>query len=139
MAPRDSITIDYNCDMSRGKFGDVRKGTFKGYSGTMAIKELRPGGDTNDRLHVEVVGPILAPPRRTNPLTPSRSKAFARELKVWEQLSHPNLLSLVTFHINSEKGILLFVSPYTEAGNVSKYLEANNVDGSTRLQLVNSA
>lgn len=66
----------------------------------------------------------------------SISQAFARELKVWERFNHPNLLPLIAFHINSHDGILLFVSPYAEGGNLSTYLPRANPDATIRLQLV---
>lgn len=69
-------------------------------------------------------------------LTPFPRKAFARELLVWERLSHFNLLPLLAFRFDSTDGLLQFISPYAEPGNVSRYLKNTNPDMTTRLQLV---
>lgn len=86
------------------------------------------------RLRVEIVSSLSY----INPVRSSiRSwKAFARELAVWADLVHPNLLGLIAYYIDIEEGIMWFISPFAIQGNITKYLEVNDPDMRTRLQLV---
>lgn len=63
-------------------------------------------------------------------------QAFARELRVWTDLDHPNVLPLVGFYLNSEEGVCWFISPFMTEGNVREYLERANPDMLARLRLV---
>jgi len=111
----ESVRIDRWSDLSHGTFGEVHGGTMVGGSEPVAIKELRPGGNLQKRLRIEI--------------------AFARELTVWADLSHPNVLGLLAFYIDVEEGIMWFISPFSSQGNITTYLEVNDPDTLTRLQL----
>lgn len=50
---KSQLDRDISAPFIRGGFGDVFKGTLKGTR--VAIKELRPGGDKNQRLRVAAV------------------------------------------------------------------------------------
>lgn len=67
---------------------------------------------------------------------PRLAKAFARELTVWADLVHPNVLDLVAFYMDVEEGSMWFISPFATQGNVTTYLKVNNADMPMRLQLV---
>jgi len=111
----DSVRIDRWSDLSHGTFGEVHRGMLAGGTEPVAIKELRPGGNLQKRLRVEI--------------------AFARELTVWADLSHPNVLGLLAFYIDVDEGIMWFISPFSAQGNITRYLEVNDPDVLTRLQL----
>lgn len=63
-------------------------------------------------------------------------EAFARELLVWSNLDHDNVLNLIGWQHNSEQGILWFISPFMVEGNVKKYLKKLNPSMPIRLSLV---
>lgn len=56
MVASAAIVVDPMSKVVRGHFGDVRKGRLEGRPGSVAVKELRPRGDDQSRLRVEVVG-----------------------------------------------------------------------------------
>lgn len=63
-------------------------------------------------------------------------QAFARELHVWSNLSHDNILPLLGYHHNSSERILWLVSPFMEEGNVKKYLKRINLSMPFRVFLM---
>lgn len=139
MVPADQIKIETDSEVFYGGFGDVRAGRLEGHTEKMAVKELRAAGDVDKRSRTQVVSRWSVLSIIVLLITNSISvKAFARELKVWENLSHPNLLPLVAFHWESSQGIFQFVSPYADGGNLSTYLRLGGADADmpTRLRLV---
>lgn len=66
MIPGDSIKVDPMSEVARGHFGDVREGRLEGRAKRMAIKELRPRGDAEARLRVEVVSHVVPDPSSSN-------------------------------------------------------------------------
>ena len=64
---------------------------------------------------------------------------FARELKVWARLDHPNLLKLQAFSISKELLYARFYCPFHRHGHVGLYLQANNPDEEKRWNLVRTS
>lgn len=54
---------------------------------------------------------------------------------MWSNLDHKNVLDLIGYHLNSDQGILWFISPFMADGNVKKYLKKNNPSMSVRMLL----
>lgn len=132
-----AVHIDETCDVARGSYGEVRRATLDGHAAPVAVKELRPLGNAKQRIRMEIVGARIAVnrPRRSLVLFP---QAFARELQVWADLEHPNILPLVGFHLNSEEGISWFISPFMTEGNIREYLERIKPHMLQRLQLAST-
>lgn len=56
MVRATAIKIDPMSRVALGSSGEVREGLLDGWSEKMAVKELRPKGDEEGRLRVQVVG-----------------------------------------------------------------------------------
>ncbi|KAG9041508.1 Receptor-interacting serine/threonine-protein kinase 2 [Tulasnella sp. UAMH 9824] len=61
---------------------------------------------------------------------------FARELKVWAKLQHPNVLKLVGYYLSYDFRRAQPVSLYYENGNVVEYMRRTPTDIQTRLGFV---
>lgn len=110
-----------------GAFGDIYKGFVQGHE--VAIKVLRVFNSSDRqkllkvRLHAYTI-----------PADESTFQAFSREVTIWEQLSHPNVLKFYGVFYCLDR--LSFVSPWMENGNILKYLE--NEPETERFPLVSS-
>ncbi|KAG8893659.1 hypothetical protein FRB99_001829, partial [Tulasnella sp. 403] len=61
--------------------------------------------------------------------------ALVRELGVWANLEHPNILPLLGFHLSSKLEEAWLVSPYASNGNIFEYLERTQPGLDARLEL----
>lgn len=136
--PTTSVHIDDDADLSRGGYGEVYKARLDGFLLPVAVKELRAPGNKKQWLRVEMVsgsvhymGPSIDTQR-----PPKQS--FVRELRVWSEMDHPNIIPLVGFHLDSKRGVFRFISPFLGEGNVTEYLERTKADASTRFRLVST-
>ncbi|KAF8187358.1 hypothetical protein K438DRAFT_1517593, partial [Mycena galopus ATCC 62051] len=50
-------------------------------------------------------------------------KALAREVLIWKELSHPNVLPLLGIHLIVRKPSFCLVSPWMKNGNVMAFLK----------------
>ncbi|KAG8900396.1 hypothetical protein FRB99_006089 [Tulasnella sp. 403] len=85
--------------------------------------------EASDRKHVAVKK--LEFPSDKEPLHIKIS--LARELRVWERLTHPNILPLVGFVLDDDNCWL--ISPYMPEGNIQHYLDTKKPLYSQRLAL----
>ncbi|KIO28211.1 hypothetical protein M407DRAFT_45230, partial [Tulasnella calospora MUT 4182] len=58
------------------------------------------------------------------------------ELKIWAKVDHPNVLPLIGYYLSENYEIAQFISPFMAKGNVTQYLERNQVDLFERLDIV---
>lgn len=127
-----------------GGFGDVRQAqlrtTFFGPNLVVALKTLRPEGDRNQRIRVIAVS--MRPPSRLMlsqliSKQPLSLKSLARELAVWRQLSHPNILPLEGFYYDEScLASAWIVTPWLSNGHVLTYVEKTRPDVTQRSKLV---
>lgn len=89
----NSYEVDRNEKVGIGFFSDVYKGTWRGL--TVAIKVL---ADTTPR------------------------NLFVREVAIWKQLKHPNVLELYGASSASGDPPWFFVSPYEKNGSLAEFL-----------------
>ncbi|KAG9048644.1 hypothetical protein FS837_012353 [Tulasnella sp. UAMH 9824] len=103
---------------SYGGFGDVFQGRLRADDSQhpdwhpVAIKQLRMAQGQDLRIAVRL----------------------AREMKVWADLKHPNIVPFVGFHLNQD--VAWLISSWASNGNAHGYLMKANADFSTRLKLL---
>ncbi|KAG9048645.1 hypothetical protein FS837_012354 [Tulasnella sp. UAMH 9824] len=100
-----------------GGYGVVVKATLTGtpsnaISQDVAVKKLRMGEDDDLRIAVRLV----------------------REMKLWAELKHPNVVPFVGFHLGED--VAWLISAWAPNGNVQDYLSNNEVDWPSRLRIV---
>ncbi|KIO24312.1 hypothetical protein M407DRAFT_102030 [Tulasnella calospora MUT 4182] len=61
---------------------------------------------------------------------------LARELKIWAQARHPNILELIGFHLSENYEIAQLISPFLRHGNVSQYIAKVQPGVGTRIEFV---
>ncbi|KAG8901679.1 hypothetical protein FRB99_005173 [Tulasnella sp. 403] len=83
----------------------------------VAVKKLRTMGGREKRLRMVT--------------------ALIRELNVWAGLSHPNILSLIGYHLSPQLDEAWLVSPYIVNGNLCQYLLRVSPSEKDRLRLLN--
>lgn len=66
------------------------------------------------------------------------SQRLARELKVWAKAEHPHVLRLLGYYLSENYETALFISPFMPKGNVSQYLEREQIGALKRLEIVGS-
>ena len=116
-----------------GGFGTVRVAKLDGIF-VVAIKEIRISGAGDDRARFAIVSHILDSRAFSDEI-----QRFARELKVWAPLNHPNLLKLSGYHIDSHLSIAQFICPFYELGHIGNYIQAKRPNSNSRLKLVSQA
>ncbi|KAG8913893.1 hypothetical protein FRC00_001328 [Tulasnella sp. 408] len=88
----------------------------EGFDRLVAVKQLRPGGDQDERTVIAV--------------------RLARELQLWSTLSHKHILVLIGFCFNAELDDAWLISPYESHGNILEYMALCKPDSTERLRLV---
>lgn len=63
-------------------------------------------------------------------------KALVREMRVWEDLKHKNILPLRGFCLRDDHSLAWLISPWEEQGNLSGYLKKDEPSQRIRLRLV---
>lgn len=63
-------------------------------------------------------------------------QALAREVKLWANFNHPNIMPLIGFYLQEKHKIAWMISEWEAYGDVTKYLADQNPDQRIRLQLV---
>lgn len=117
-----------------GGYGDVQKATFAGSNHTIAVKRLRPQGDFYSRVRTIAV---RYPYNFVFLSSLIVSQALVRELKVWADLRHNNVLLLQGFHIDSPSlECAWIITLWHERGNISDYIIRTQPDEAARLKLV---
>ena len=114
-----------------GGFGIVRVAKFD-KSLLVAVKEIRLIGTDDDRARFAIVRCAL----QFLACLPNCPQRFARELKVWAPLDHPNLLKLSGYYMDPEMTIAHFICPFYEHGHIGKYLEIHQPNQEARLNFV---
>lgn len=117
-----------------GGYGDVYSATMKGSNAQrVAVKQLRPAGDKQQRLRVAAVRigshpfDLISPP----------PQALARELRVWWGVAHENILPLKAFYFDDAAlGPAWIITEWQDHGNLHDYVVRNNPDAERRLTLV---
>lgn len=61
---------------------------------------------------------------------------LARELKIWAQARHPNILELIGFHLSENYETAQLISPFMRHGNVSQYIARVGPEVGTRIEFV---
>ncbi|KAG8941967.1 hypothetical protein FRC00_012117, partial [Tulasnella sp. 408] len=115
----EQLTLDGEQELGAGGYADVCLGLLAEPPASpkkVAVKELR-----------------IAQAKEARRLAAIR---FARELKVWAQTKHPNILKLVGFHLRDDHKCAQFISPYMANGNVKDYIKKNQPNIATRLKFV---
>ncbi|KAG8993128.1 hypothetical protein FRB94_011041 [Tulasnella sp. JGI-2019a] len=71
---------------------------------------------------------------------PNRDLRFAisliREVKIWAQLDHPNILKFLGFYLSPDLDEILIISPWEPRGNINKYIVDTRPDMPKRLNLL---
>lgn len=120
-----------------GGFGDVERGQLlkeDGIRPTIAVKKLRPQGDRSQRIRVVVVSLAAI---SCFYLTWFLAKALARELQVWADLDHENILKLIGFYIDEDMlNAAWIITIWQPHGNVTAYIAATSPGLVRRLELV---
>jgi len=89
-----------------GGFGDVYKGSFKGYEIAVKVLKVYQKSDIHKLL-----------------------KEFSSEAVTWRQLSHPNVLPFYgVFHLDRDPPKLCLACPWMKNGNVVDFLASCNSD-----------
>ncbi|KZP09930.1 kinase-like protein [Athelia psychrophila] len=120
-----TVVADGNTSTHGGSYGDVWMGTWNnGKKNTMvAVKAIRLRGDLEDyrlKLH----------------------KRLRRELRVWQGLSHPNIVPLLgtvtsfSSHLSYKSVSPAMISPWMKNGNLIRYMESKYLTVSERLHLL---
>ncbi|KAG8935631.1 hypothetical protein FRC00_010691 [Tulasnella sp. 408] len=103
-----------------GRYGEVLLATLKRPSQVsirVAVKELRTVETRGVRKRIAL--------------------RLARELRIWAEVCHLNILPLIGFYLSDNYEIARFISPLMINGNVSEYLERTQVGGLKRLDITN--
>ncbi|KAG8946952.1 hypothetical protein FRC04_011247 [Tulasnella sp. 424] len=61
---------------------------------------------------------------------------LARELKIWAQARHPNILELIGFYLSENYETAQLISPYMPHGNVAQYIAKAQPEVGTRIEFV---
>ncbi|KAG8908802.1 hypothetical protein FRB99_003040 [Tulasnella sp. 403] len=113
----DSIEFQSDAELVFGGSGTVHIAVLNGHR--VAVKKLRPSGGRYDRIHVGI--------------------ELIRELTVWTDLEHPNILSLVGFHLafasDGAPEDAWLLSLHMPNGNIREYLQLTQPDDALRMQL----
>ncbi|KAG8988564.1 hypothetical protein FRB93_004055 [Tulasnella sp. JGI-2019a] len=62
-----------------------------------------------------------------------------RSINIWSRLRHNNVLSLTGFHLSANLDVAMLICPLEPLGSVDTYLQQNDVDLPSRMQLVAGA
>ncbi|KAG8924876.1 hypothetical protein FRC00_004594, partial [Tulasnella sp. 408] len=62
---------------------------------------------------------------------------LARELKIWAKVEHPHVLKLLGYYLSENYETAQFISPFMPNGNVSQYLEGEQIGALKRLEITN--
>ncbi|KAF9648265.1 kinase-like protein [Thelephora ganbajun] len=103
----DSYLLSDKFDLSglpraSGGFADVRRGVFKGKD--VAVKSLRVS-EVDDKARIR--------------------KHFCKEVAMWKNLFHPNVLNLIGVPDTLEDGRFSMVSEWMANGNIMEYVRSN--------------
>ncbi|KAG8903845.1 hypothetical protein FRB99_002660 [Tulasnella sp. 403] len=116
---RAALTFgDGDTQIGAGGFGSVHLATIEGWlhSETVAVKKLQTFGDKRRCVRVAI--------------------ALMRELTVWKDLWHENVVELTGFFLSPDLNDAWLVSPYYKDGNIKEYLARTNAAPFVRLVLV---
>lgn len=122
-----------------GGFGDIQQAELRtslfGSNPKIALKRLRPAGNREQRIRVVAVSGTGC---RSADLADSRSvQSLARELRVWHDLIHPNILPLEGFYYDEASLTSAWIATRWHAnGNIVKYIQVTKPDLDNRLKLV---
>ncbi|KAG8911055.1 hypothetical protein FRC01_005949, partial [Tulasnella sp. 417] len=119
----DQIDVEDKVQFSSGGYGDVFKATLKGAGFSrnrlVAVKDLRSAGDDLNRIRLAI--------------------HLARELRVWANLKHQNVLELLGFYLNPQMTVARLISPFMANGNIMNYLTKIQPPDSLRIKLLTDA
>lgn len=120
-----------------GGFGEVWRATLQEGPGSsvaiIAVKKLRPGGTRKQRIRIAVARASFV---SAFLVTDHASQALARELRIWANLDHPNVLSFTGYYLDVNGAVAWLMSPYMENGNIREHLRRSQPDFHTRIALV---
>ncbi|KAG9037435.1 hypothetical protein FRB95_005725 [Tulasnella sp. JGI-2019a] len=112
------LVIDTSAKLGTGGAGDVYEAELfvpvAQQTIRVAVKTLRSGGLEDLRVAYRLL----------------------REISVWADLRHQNILSLIGFHLSLTHDVALLVCPLEPFGSVERYLKTHNVDIPGRMELV---
>lgn len=132
------IIFKRHADVIVGGYGDVHQARYRVKEGDerrVAVKKLRPQGDWFQRIRVIAVCTSLLFLRDAGLLT--IQQALVRELRVWGNLDHPNILRLLGFHFDVEQlESAWIVTMWQKSGNIVNFLATKKLNETTRLKLV---
>ena len=112
--------------IASGGFADVRMGVFKGKN--VAVKTLRVSL-SDDKGKIRRVRKRVA---RFPPGCLYVVQHFCKEVSMWKNLSHPNVLNLIGVSDTLEEGRFSMVSEWMAGGNIVEYVR-NNAGNHLRL------
>jgi len=120
----ESYLLSHKFDLSglpraSGGFADVRVGLLKGKS--VAVKSLRVS-EMDDKTRIRKVGNQTISPVYIRSQTVQR---FCKEVVMWKNLSHPNVLNLIGVPDTLEDGRFSMVSIWMANGNIMEYVRDN--------------
>ncbi|KAG8891972.1 hypothetical protein FRC00_012864 [Tulasnella sp. 408] len=113
------LEIKENTEVGSGGYGEVLLATMDSAlpsAREVAVKQLRAVGTRGIRVRMAF--------------------RLARELKIWAQARHPNILELIGFHLSENYETAQLISPFMRYGNVSQYIARVQPEVGTRIEFV---
>ncbi|KAF8956501.1 kinase-like domain-containing protein [Flammula alnicola] len=108
--------VTNNKTIARGAFGSICKGTRCGEAVAIKTLDLFPKTESEKKAY---------------------NKILRKELTVWARLEGPNIVPLLGYIRDTERGIMSMVCPWMEKGSLNDYLEVNpDISSKRRCQII---
>ncbi|KAG9042650.1 hypothetical protein FS837_010601 [Tulasnella sp. UAMH 9824] len=109
------LVIAHHSELGAGGHAEVYLATLDG-SLKVAVKELRIPKTTGSRVRAAM--------------------RFARELRIWAKVQHPNILPLIGWYLSEDYGCAQLIAPFMRNGNVREYIKRTQPTTEVRLRFV---
>ncbi|KAG9049804.1 hypothetical protein FS837_009104, partial [Tulasnella sp. UAMH 9824] len=117
---QESLDLAMSSKCTSGAYGDVFKPLFKGLDIHHGLSPLRSFGRSGVTW-IESGWPL---------------QRLAREIRIWSQLSHPNVLEFVGYHLNQRMSTAWLISTYITNGNLFQFIRNVPLDSPLRIKLM---
>lgn len=123
--------------LGRGGFGVVKLAELSSPDQvapvTVAVKQLHSDDSVDVRVRVALVSFTSAVSGGRSNICPQR---LVREMKIWSDLHHPNILRFIGFHLDAEMDDAFLISLFEPLGDVAQYIEKEQPSIDARFELV---